>query len=212
MKRFLTIILISTFLSQLLYAQLNLTNAKLHLWIADNLKSYPNSFNFSNQPVNVVFSNDMQITSKNTSKSATTIPQMYKDIMIVLINSFPSAHFIRLDSTRFFTEAPKDSITIKISIFSFFEGSKKDIERVMGNPGNDLQWSNPLTPDDNNLNESVGYLVKIFDYRNGKNNKYVKSIAINNYTRVIYFYNTANTTINTANKQLVDFILNSLME
>ncbi len=152
-----------------------------------------------------------------------TIPQKVKEkcetveitnaITTCIKTAYPAAKINILSNSDYYKDARKNIITIKLAISAYHAGFGTDITVGIGSVGGNFSYG--IIPK-GEWNAVTGYFLKIYDFRNGKEEKYTKEINKIASKPNMWGYKSAKSCLNKtyaeANQDLLFFIDESLMK
>lgn len=128
-------------------------------------------------------------------------------------STYPSAIFNFLSSDQYYKDPYKNRITIKIGIAGYHAAFGTDIKTGIGNIGGNFSYGIFAN---SKWNAITAYSVKLYDYRNGKEDKKTKDILKTGSASNLLGYSSAkkilNTTYMEANQDMLFFIDEALMK
>lgn len=206
MKKSITIfILLFLILFQNSYSQ------KLYVWCQKEQITVPRIEFLADSEIDLVIF-DGRILTKNSRiecDSQTTMNSLSELIKL----TYPSARINLLETNKYFKNAEKNKITIKIMISAYHAAFGADVKVGIGNVAGQFSWG--IFPE-GKWNATTGYSIRIYDYKNNDENKFSKEIGKIVSRPNTGGYRTAKNILNDsyiqANQELFSFIDNSLME
>lgn len=205
MKKIYKLLILVMIISQNMYSQ------KLYVWCQKEQIPTPRIDFLSKSEIDLVIFDGRVITPKSKIEcdSQTTMNNLSELIRL----TYPSAVINLLETNKYFKNSEKNKITIKITISAYHAAFGGDVKVGIGSVGGQFSWG--IFPE-GKWNATTGYSIKIYDYRDNKDNKFSKEIGKIVSRPNTGGYRTAKNILNSsyieANKELFSFIDNSLME
>ncbi|OBX25266.1 hypothetical protein LX77_02960 [Gelidibacter algens] len=205
MKKTIGLFILAFIISQNSHSQ------KLYIWCQKDQIPTPRSEFLADSDIDLVIF-DGRIMTSNSKIECTS--QTIKNNLSELIRlTYPSAQINLLETDKYFENAKKNKITIKITISAYHAAFGGDVKLGIGSVGGQFSWG--IFPE-GKWNATTGYSIKIYDYRDINDNKFSKEIGKIVSRPNTGGYRTAKNILNNsyieANQELFSFIDNSLME
>jgi len=189
----------------------NLFAQKLYVWCPNEQLITPRNNFLERDTIDIVMF-DGRILTKN-SRIECTSENIIAQLGDVIKKTYPNAITNLVASSEYYKDPLKNRITIKIGISAYHAAFGADVKIGIGSIGGNFSYG--IIPE-GKWNAITAYTIKIYDYRNGKEEKNVKDIYKIESKSNLFGYSTAksclNITYTEANQDMLLFIDNTLMK
>lgn len=159
---------------------------KLYVWCPAEQTILPRKGFLANDTINLVVFDGRVISEK--SRIECSSDQVIDHLQKFMINSYPSSTFVIKSSETYFTKPESKRITIKIGISAYHAAFGTDVRSGIGGVGGDLSL---LVFAEGKWNAITAYSIKIYDYREDKEDKISKDISKTSSKSNIWGYKSA---------------------
>ena len=188
-----------------------LSAQKLYVWCPKDPMVNPRTGFLKNDTIDLVSFDGRLLTSN--SKIECSSQNIIAQLESFIKQTYPSAVLNVLASDKYYEDPQLNRVTIKITISAYHAAFGADVKIGIGSSGGSFSY---LVFPEGKWNGVTAFSIKIYDYRNGKQEKKVKDIAKIGSKSNLLGYATAKSILNQtyieANQEMLMFIDEALMK